>query len=489
MPAKGKFIRPFAIVLASIALAACTPATQTPPPTPSATVSTAVPRAHVAKVPERLGVDAIEYLTPYQESSTDEGPKINVAYPVTAKAPSLESYAKAFVEGQRTSFRSLPNANEPDAAFTVSWDVLSHAGPYMGFVIQSQSTTTAQNSLHAISVYTDIEKDVTLSGQDLFTDDGRRAAAREVAAAVQTAGYGAGKTPDQFIQELLQAPNGLADVTLTGAGAVVVLDPDMTGSADFMAIALDEDLIDETLTDQARAINQAIADKTPFAGLPSPEQINTSEYAVTLPNVDCAVAACVALTYDDGPGEHTLELLRHLHDANVPATFFMVGRSIHHLPDVAAAVAQAGHTIGNHTYTHPQLPKIGSAKVNDELARTQAEIEKVAGAKTPWVRPPYGAVSPAVMKDMAARGEAAVLWDVDTEDWKNRDVQETTRRALAAVHAGSIILMHDIHESSVKATPGIIKALHDKGFTIVSLEQLLGPAKPGVKYFSRDNTH
>lgn len=489
MPEKGKFIRPFTMVLASLALAACSPVSPTPPATPTAPISMVTPRAHVAQLPAREGIEAVEYLTPYQESSTDAGPKINVAYPVITAAPSLQAYINAYVQGQRTYFRSLLNANEPNSAFTISWDILAHAGPYLGFVVESNSTTLAQNSHHAISVFTDIEHDVTLSGQDLFTDDGRRMVARAVASAVQTAGYGAGKTIDQFSSQLLEQPNGLANVALTGTGAVVVLDPSDTGCADFMAIALDDDLANEALSEPAHAINEAIANKTPFVGLPSPEQINASEYAISLPEVDCAVAACVALTYDDGPGEYTLELLRYLHEANAPATFFMVGRSVHHLPDIAGIVAEAGHTIGNHTYSHPQLPKIASAEVNAELARTDAEIEAAAGVKTPWVRPPYGAVTPAVMKELAGRGQAAVLWDVDTEDWKNRNIAETTRRALAAVQPGSIILMHDIHESSVKATPGIIKALRDKGFTIVSLEQLVGQAKPGVKYFSRNNAH
>lgn len=201
--------------------------------------------------------------------------------------------------------------------------------------------------------------------------------------------------------------------------------------------------------------------------------------------VDCGVKKCIALTFDDGPGPYTRTLLRELATSKVHATFFLIGQNVAHYPGQVRAEVTGGHVVGNHSWTHPQLTSLSSAAIAREVDRTQAAIRRAAGFTPTLMRPPYGAVSPHVLTVLGHRHLAAVLWDVDTEDWKNRSVRITTQRALEGAHPGAIILMHDIHPTTVQAAPGIIHALRARGYTLVTVPQLLGHVTPGHKYFSR----
>jgi len=140
---------------------------------------------------------------------------------------------------------------------------------------------------------------------------------------------------------------------------------------------------------------------------------------------------------------------------------------------VARAV-QEGHVVGNHTWNHPVLSKLAPQQVANELTSTNNEIV-AAGAPSPiLVRPPYGAKNPSVMSVIGQHGMVAVIWDVDTEDWKNRNSSISTQRALAGVKRGSIILMHDIHPSTIAAAGGLIDQLKARGYTLVTVPELLG---------------
>ncbi|WP_263730563.1 polysaccharide deacetylase family protein [Cellulomonas sp. SG140] len=200
---------------------------------------------------------------------------------------------------------------------------------------------------------------------------------------------------------------------------------------------------------------------------------------------DCAALACVALTFDDGPGPDTGRLLDELAARAVHATFFVVGRQIAKEPGAVAREVAAGHVVGNHTWDHAMLPSLSDEALAAELDTTsQAIVAEGAPAPT-LARPPYGSLSPSVTQAFASRGMAGVLWDVDTEDWKNRDAGVTTERALAGAHPGAIILMHDIHPSTVDAVPGLVDALRARGFTLVTVPQLLATPVAGGVYAHR----
>jgi peptidoglycan/xylan/chitin deacetylase (PgdA/CDA1 family) len=203
---------------------------------------------------------------------------------------------------------------------------------------------------------------------------------------------------------------------------------------------------------------------------------------VAPPAPDCSVLRCVALTFDDGPGPYTAALLDELAARGAPATFFVVGRNVARYPDLVAREVAAGHAVGNHSWDHHDLTTLPPDGVAGELDQTSAAILAAAGVGTALVRPPYGATSDQVTAALAARGDAAIFWSVDTEDWKNRNVGLTTRRALAGAAPGAIILMHDIHPTTVQAVPGIIDALRAAGYTLVTVPQILPGMTGGGSY-------
>ena len=205
----------------------------------------------------------------------------------------------------------------------------------------------------------------------------------------------------------------------------------------------------------------------------------------SVPSPDCAVVACVALTFDDGPGPDTPRLLDELAARGASATFFVVGRQIAREPGVVAREAAAGHAVGNHTWDHVDLTRLSPAAAATELDSTGQAIVAAGGPAPTLARPPYGSVSGLVRQTYSDRGLVGVLWDVDTEDWKNRDAAITTQRALAGAHPGAIILMHDIWPSTVDAVPAIVDGLRARGLTLVTVPQLLTAPVAGRMYAHR----
>jgi peptidoglycan/xylan/chitin deacetylase (PgdA/CDA1 family) len=202
------------------------------------------------------------------------------------------------------------------------------------------------------------------------------------------------------------------------------------------------------------------------------------------PKVDCRVKKCVALTFDDGPGPYTTKLLSMLAARRVRVTFFLIGGNIRGREGIVRQELAQGHAIGDHTWSHPDLSTLPKQAVGSQLTRTLREITKVTGGPTPLMRPPYGATDKRVGKVARTLGLAQILWSVDTNDWLDRDSAIVARRAIKA-HRGDIILMHDIHPTTVNAVPRILRGLAQRGFTFVTVPELLAahPLKPGKVYY------
>lgn len=196
-------------------------------------------------------------------------------------------------------------------------------------------------------------------------------------------------------------------------------------------------------------------------------------------DVDCSVAACVALTFDDGPGRWTEQILDELDTAGVRATFFELGSNVATRPDVTRDVVRRGHVLGSHTYSHANLSKLSFAAQRAELEQASQAFTD-AGVPVPkLVRPPYGAFN----ASSRALGVPLILWNVDSEDWKNRDAKATTDLVMSQVRRNSIVLLHDIHQSTAEAVPGIIDQLRATGYVLVTVPQLVGSAVPGSAYY------
>lgn len=199
--------------------------------------------------------------------------------------------------------------------------------------------------------------------------------------------------------------------------------------------------------------------------------------------VDCA--NCVAITYDDGPGAETNRLLDKLKAKNAHASFMVLAPSAEQHTELLKRMKAEGHTIGNHTKSHRQLNTLSYEQVSQEIDAGNAAIKKATGQSTRWVRPPYGATNATVDQVTHDKGVSQALWDVDTVDWKDRNSEHVCSSAVQGARAGSIVLMHDIHPTTVDAADCVIDGLRAKGLEPVSLDRLLRTPVPGKRYYAR----
>lgn len=185
------------------------------------------------------------------------------------------------------------------------------------------------------------------------------------------------------------------------------------------------------------------------------------------PTTDAGGHPVAYFTFDDGPSEYTPQILDVLARHSAHATFFMVGSGAHEHPDLVKSVRAHGHTIGNHTWSHPQLTKKDDQSVVSEIDRTD---EAVGGSTC--VRPPYGATSRRVNDIIHLGGRSAVLWDVDTRDWARPGVSAILANLRSAMHPGAVVLMHDgggNRSQSVDALDAELSDLEAQGYRFNSL--------------------
>lgn len=207
-------------------------------------------------------------------------------------------------------------------------------------------------------------------------------------------------------------------------------------------------------------------------------------------DIDCRIERCVALTFDDGPGLYTDKLLKALADAGARATFFVLGDVSAARPTALRKIAAGGHEIATHTWDHRALPSLTDAQVRSELTRSADVIEKITGTRPDLMRPPYGSLSSRVVGILGAREWPIILWSLDPEDWKDRNADTVYRRVLAGTQPGEIVLLHDIHATTVAAVPRILAALADRGYTFVTVSELYNrPLIDGQVYYDRNDAY
>ncbi len=217
------------------------------------------------------------------------------------------------------------------------------------------------------------------------------------------------------------------------------------------------------------------------AGLPGFEPAAPVKRAMSYRSVEVA-EPYIALTFDDGPNpETTPKLLKMLADRNIKATFFVLGTNASAHPDVLRMIAAAGHEIGNHSWSHPQLPKLTVAAADKQIEDTSAAIETATGKAPIYLRPPYGAMTPALQHHIWDKyGLTVMYWSVDPLDWKVRDAQSIYDQIMKQVKPGSIVLAHDIHATTVAAMPRVLDALIAKGYKFATVSELIAMEKPAA---------
>jgi peptidoglycan/xylan/chitin deacetylase (PgdA/CDA1 family) len=185
----------------------------------------------------------------------------------------------------------------------------------------------------------------------------------------------------------------------------------------------------------------------------------------------------IALTFDDGPHPSlTPKILQILAKYGVPATFFMVGQNVLNYPDAARAVIEAGHEVGNHTFTHPHLANLNEHAIMEEIGKCEDALEELCEYRPHILRTPQGALTPSLERCLLDDDYILVLWSLDTRDWDNKSTASITQAVLERVRAGDIILMHDYigHNSKTpEALEKIIPILLSRGYEFVTVSELL----------------
>ena len=190
----------------------------------------------------------------------------------------------------------------------------------------------------------------------------------------------------------------------------------------------------------------------------------------------------IALTFDDGPGPYTEKLLDILDKYDAKATFFLIGSKVSARANTLRRMQSRGHQLGNHSWSHPELNKVSAEQLASEIDQTNNAIKQAVGTKPNIIRPPYGAFNRAVLEQFRQRGMSAVVWSVDTRDWADRNSEIVCSRAVAGARNGAVILMHDIHPTSVNAVPCILNSLKQQGYSFVTVQNLIGDMTPGAVY-------
>ncbi len=184
----------------------------------------------------------------------------------------------------------------------------------------------------------------------------------------------------------------------------------------------------------------------------------------------------IALTFDDGPSNETPRFLELLARFDIPAAFFVCGKNVARRPATARAIVEAGHAIGNHTYSHPRLIACGPRRVREEIARTQRLIEDATGVSPRLFRAPYGLRSPFLAPVLADLGLLGVHWTVIGNDWK-WNAPKIAARVLAAACPGAIVCLHDGRDTrpaadrsqTLQAVRAIVPALQAAGYGFAAM--------------------
>lgn len=190
----------------------------------------------------------------------------------------------------------------------------------------------------------------------------------------------------------------------------------------------------------------------------------------------------LALTYDDGPNDpHTLRLLEVLARHDVRSTFFLMGRYVKRRPDIVRELSRAGHVIGNHTFSHPNLIFASARQTRTELERCQQTLNDAVGEHSRLFRPPFGGRRPGTLRIARNLGLEPIMWNVTGYDWRGKPAQYVEQKVRARVRGGDVILLHDGEHAAfgadrsqtVIATDRLITRFKAEGYEFVTIPEMM----------------
>jgi len=181
----------------------------------------------------------------------------------------------------------------------------------------------------------------------------------------------------------------------------------------------------------------------------------------------------VALTFDDGPSQHTLHILDLLEQYEVRATFFTIGNLLDSRGDIVVRAVNLGCEIIGHSWDHRDLTRLTEDQIKRQILDTNAAVEAITGVETRMFRPPYGAVNDRLKKVSHELGFAIINWSVDPKDWRDRNADTVASAIMRNVHDRAIILSHDLYGTTAQAMERVIPELIAQGYQLVTVSELL----------------
>lgn len=374
----------------------------------------------------------------------------------------------------------------------VACDILFATGPTIAQrvrVVTGDATTTGLDE--ATTLYTDVANNETVTGNQLFNQGSLpELMARAIELAELPEAVDPALTQDfaDSVTDLYFDPQGgvtftvpakfFDDVLDANWAAMTPEEQEIAGDDAFPAVSdislsVDPSAVATFMSPLGQQIATSRAQSEPFTVNPVGPG---NDY------VSCQLSPCVALTFDDGPSDQTTPtLLADLDKYQAAATFFVLGQNAEIFPEIVKQEAAAGHEVGSHSYDHPDLTTVSAETLQEQLGSTATAIEAAIGHGPTTFRPPYGAWNDQVL---TVAGVPAILWSIDTNDWQHPGHAELVSEVVDQAVPGDIVLMHDIHPSSVEAVPDILSGLQRRGFTLATISQLFGsdPAAGDIYY-------
>lgn len=375
----------------------------------------------------------------------------------------FNSYYDSFISDvkQVASTMSLdPTTNIRNyRVITINYEIIPQGNNYDFVVLTANSK---DQKLKAKSQLFDKTNNKFIEGKDLFFDN-----------LADISGEFAKVATDQNKALLEEYKDKISDsvknVAYDDQKVYFYLNSDKTNYYD--KIELNRSVVEDSL--KFKLNNNVLVEKEPPKPKPVAKQVNEKIIAISL---------------DDGPGKYEDDFISLFNQLGIKATFFYIGENVDDNPAVVKRVYEAGHEIGNHTYTHPDLRKISSEKVTEEISKTNNAIKTATGHDPVFLRPPYGAINDDVKKQI---NMPIIYWNVDSEDWKLRpNTDAIVDKVLKEAHDGSILLFHSLYKSSYDAIARIVPELQKQGYrfvTVTELHRLCGQyLQPHVIYYGYD---
>ena len=408
--------------------------------------------------------------------------KVSIEYPITKNNKINKTIAQVITRDDR-DFRYIAtnvlSFNQPMTE-TISYQITHNNSAALSIIINIKQDIHGAHPVSLTHFWTFDKKSGEVISLSDLTEQSEKAAEEIVAAARNNI--------NETIKQRQQAELDLSEtITQETLSNFVIIDGGNSlawpiGQASLLPSAYGEMTIKVPIAAVAKYLQNPTARK--LANIPKPpEPKPTPKPAPAVPAPAPTTGnKVIALTFDDGPGPYTAHLLDILDQYGAKATFFLIGSKVSGQASIVRSIQARGHQLGNHSWSHPELPKLPVDQIASEIDRTNEAIRQATGITPSILRPPYGAVNGVVLEQLRLRGMSSILWSVDTRDWADRNSQIVCSRAVAGARPGAIILMHDIHQTSVGAVPCILSALKQQGYSFVTVQGLLGNTTPGVGY-------